>query len=110
VLALKGELGSGKTQLTKGIVAGLGHATEVTSPTFTILHEYLDGRLPVYHFDFFRLKDEQSATQLGLDDYFFGDGVSVVEWADRFQDLIPVGAKWISLRVKSEQARGITVE
>lgn len=110
VLALKGELGSGKTQLTKGIVAGLGHATEATSPTFTIIHEYSGGRLPVYHFDFFRLKDQQSAAQLGLDDYFFGDGVSVVEWADRFQDLIPEGAKWVSIQMKSEQVREIGVE
>jgi tRNA threonylcarbamoyladenosine biosynthesis protein TsaE len=110
VLALKGELGSGKTQLTKGIVAGLGNATEVTSPTFTIIHEYSGGRLPVYHLDFFRLKDQQSAARLGLDDYFFGDGVSVVEWADRFHDLIPTGAKWICLRMKSEQAREIRVK
>ena len=110
VLALKGELGSGKTQFTKGIVAGLGHAGEVTSPTFTLIHEYSGGRLPVYHFDFFRLQDQQSAAELGLDDYFFGDGVSVIEWADRFQHLIPACAKWIAFQVKSEQTREIGVE
>jgi tRNA threonylcarbamoyladenosine biosynthesis protein TsaE len=107
VLALQGELGSGKTHFTKGVVAGLGSATEATSPTFTIVHEYSGGRLPVYHFDFFRLEDQQSVTRLGLDDYFFGDGVSIVEWADRFPGLIPEGAKWISLRMKSEQQREI---
>jgi tRNA threonylcarbamoyladenosine biosynthesis protein TsaE len=107
VLALQGELGSGKTQLTKGVAVGLGSPSEVTSPTFTIIHEYRGGRLPVYHFDFFRLDDQQSAAQLGLDDYFFGDGVSIVEWADRFPDLIPAGAKWISLRMKTEQEREI---
>jgi tRNA threonylcarbamoyladenosine biosynthesis protein TsaE len=107
VLALQGELGSGKTQLTKGVAAGLGIPVEVTSPTFTIVHEYSGGRLPVYHFDFFRLEDQQSAGQLGLDDYFFGDGVSIVEWADRFPELIPGGAKWISLRMKSENEREI---
>lgn len=107
VLALQGELGSGKTQLTKGVAAGLGTPVEVTSPTFTIIHEYSGGRLPVYHFDFFRVEDQQSARQLGLDDYFFGDGVSIVEWADRFPELIPGGAKWISLRMKSEHEREI---
>jgi tRNA threonylcarbamoyladenosine biosynthesis protein TsaE len=107
ILALKGELGSGKTQFTKGVAVGLGSATEVTSPTFTIIHEYSGGRLPVYHFDFFRLEDQQAATQLGLDDYFFGDGVSIIEWADRFPELIPQEAKWIAFRMKSEQEREI---
>jgi tRNA threonylcarbamoyladenosine biosynthesis protein TsaE len=107
VLALKGELGSGKTQLAKGVAAGLGTPAEVTSPTFTLIHEYPGGRLPLYHFDFFRLEDHQSAAQLGLDEYFFGDGVSVVEWADRFPDLIPAGAKWISFRMKTEREREI---
>jgi len=85
----------------------LGSATEVTSPTFTIIHEYSGGRLPVYHFDFFRLEDQQAAAQLGLDDYFFGDGVSIIEWADRFPELIPQEAKWIAFRMKSEQEREI---
>jgi tRNA threonylcarbamoyladenosine biosynthesis protein TsaE len=107
ILALKGELGSGKTQFTKGVAVGLGSATEVTSPTFTIIHEYSGGRLPVYHFDFFRLEDQQAAAQLGLDDYFFGDGVSIIEWADRFPELIPKEAKWIAFRMKSEQEREI---
>ena len=82
----------GKTQFVKGLVAGLGSAAAVTSPTFTLLHEYTGGRLPVYHFDFYRLEIATQALALGLDDYFFGDGVSVVEWADRFRDLIPTGA------------------
>jgi tRNA threonylcarbamoyladenosine biosynthesis protein TsaE len=107
ILALKGELGSGKTQFTKGVAVGLGSATEVTSPTFTIIHEYSGGRLPLYHFDFFRLEDQQAAAQLGLDDYFFGDGVSIIEWADRFPELIPQEAKWIAFRMKSEQEREI---
>jgi len=107
ILALKGELGSGKTQFTKGVVLGLGSATEVTSPTFTIIHEYSGGRLPIYHFDFFRLEDQQAAARLGLDDYFFGDGVSIIEWADRFPELIPKEARWIAFRMKSEQEREI---
>jgi tRNA threonylcarbamoyladenosine biosynthesis protein TsaE len=108
VLALKGELGSGKTQLVKGLVAGLGSGAAVTSPTFTILHEYSSGRFPVYHFDFFRLEDRQSVARLGLDDYFFGDGVSVIEWADRFPEFIPGQARWILFEIKSENTRAIT--
>ena len=110
VLALQGELGTGKTQFTKGLVAGLGAAEAVTSPTFTIVHEYPGGRLPVYHFDFFRLEDKSSIAQLGLDDYFFGDGVSVIEWADRFSEFVPEQARWISFEIKSETARVIEVK
>jgi tRNA threonylcarbamoyladenosine biosynthesis protein TsaE len=108
VLALSGELGSGKTQFVKGLVAGFGGDVAVTSPTFTIIHEYAGGRLPVYHFDFFRLEDRQSLARLDLDDYFFGDGVCVIEWADRFPDLIPEKARWIDFEMKSENTRLIT--
>jgi tRNA threonylcarbamoyladenosine biosynthesis protein TsaE len=110
VLALKGELGSGKTQFTKGLVAGLGSSVLVASPTFTIIHEYPGGRLPVYHFDFFRLEDQESAARLGLDDYFFGDGISVIEWADRFPEFIPEQARWILFEIRSENARTINVK
>ena len=110
VLALKGDLGSGKTILVKGLVAGLGSRADVTSPTFTIVHEYRGGRLPVYHFDFFRLENRESVARLGLDDYFFGDGISVIEWADRFPELIPQQARWILFETKSENQRAITFE
>jgi tRNA threonylcarbamoyladenosine biosynthesis protein TsaE len=105
VIALAGDLGAGKTQFVKGLVAGLGSEAAVTSPTFTLLHEYTGGRLPVYHFDFYRLEDRAAALRLGLDDYFFGDGVSVIEWADRFRDLIPPRANWIFFEMKSETVR-----
>ena len=108
VLALKGELGSGKTLFVKGLVAGLGSSADVTSPTFTIAHEYRGGRLPVYHFDFFRLEDSQSLARLGLDDYFFGDGISVIEWADRFPEFIPEQARRILFEIKSDTQRTIT--
>ena len=110
VLALKGDLGSGKTSFVKGLVAGLGSSTGVTSPTFTILHEYRGGRLPVYHFDFFRVEDRQSVEGLGVDDYFFGDGLSVIEWADRFPEFIPEQARWILFEIKSENQRAISVQ
>jgi tRNA threonylcarbamoyladenosine biosynthesis protein TsaE len=109
VLALKGELGSGKTLFTQGLVAGLESNAAATSPTFTIVHEYHGGRLPVYHFDFFRLENRESAVRLGLEDYFFSDGVSVIEWADRFPELIPEQARWISFEIKSERKRIITL-
>ncbi len=107
VVALRGDLGSGKTQFVKGVVAGLGSGNEVTSPTFTLIHEYSGGRLPIYHFDFFRIEDRQSAERLGLDEYFFGDGVCLIEWADKFPELIPPNAKWISFTTKSETEREI---
>ena len=110
VLALKGDLGAGKTQFVKGLAAGLGSNAVVASPTFTIIHEYPGGRLPIYHFDFFRLEDRQSAGRLGLDDYFFGDGVSVIEWAERFPNLIPEQARWIDFEIKSENQRSITFQ
>ncbi len=109
-LALNGDLGSGKTVLVKGLVAGLGSHADVTSPTFTILHEYRGGRLPVYHFDFFRLENRESIVRLGLDDYFFGDGVSVIEWGDRFPELIPQRARWILFEIKSANERAITFQ
>ena len=110
VLALKGELWSGKTLFVKGIVAGLGSGADVTSPTFTILHEYRRGRLPVYHFDLFRVENPQALARLGLDDYFFGDGISVIEWADRFPEFVPEQARWIFFEIKSETQRAITFQ
>ena len=107
VLALRGALGTGKTQFVKGFVAGVGSSAPVTSPTFTIVHEYPGGRLPIYHFDFFRLRDSKSIARLGLDDYFFGDGVSVVEWADRFPEFIPEQARWLKFEIRSETTRAI---
>ncbi|HST30542.1 MAG TPA: tRNA (adenosine(37)-N6)-threonylcarbamoyltransferase complex ATPase subunit type 1 TsaE [Chthoniobacterales bacterium] len=110
VLALTGELGSGKTQFVKGLAAGLGATTIATSPTFTLIHEYSGRQLPIYHFDFFRIEDYPAAGRLGLDEYFFGDGVSIIEWADRFPNLIPENAQWISFETKSEAQRAITTK
>jgi tRNA threonylcarbamoyladenosine biosynthesis protein TsaE len=110
VLALVGELGTGKTQFVKGLAAAIGATIPATSPSFTLLHEYSGGLLPIYHFDFFRVEDRHSAEQLGLDEYFLGDGVSVVEWADRFPDLIPENALWVSFETKSETQRAIVTK
>lgn len=107
VFALTGDLGAGKTQFVKGFVAGLESGAEVTSPTFVLVHEYEDGRLPVYHFDFYRLNDSEAVLRLGFDDYVFGEGVSLIEWADRHPNLIPNEAKWLSFELKSETSRMI---
>ena len=89
VIALIGDLGTGKTALTKYIAEGLSVKEEVTSPTFTIINEYKSGRLPLYHFDAYRLTGEEDMRALGYEEYFYGDGVTVVEWADKVSGIIP---------------------
>jgi tRNA threonylcarbamoyladenosine biosynthesis protein TsaE len=108
VFALRGDLGAGKTQFAKGFVAGLGSEADVTSPTFVLIHEYGDGRLPVYHFDFYRVESGEALSRLGFDDFIFGDGVSLIEWADRYSSLIPSHAKWLSFELRDENTRVIT--
>ena len=88
VVVLNGDLGAGKTTFTKGIAKGLGIKEIIKSPTFTIIHEYQDGRIPLYHMDAYRLENG-GAEDLGLDEYFDGDGVSVVEWAQFAEDELP---------------------
>ncbi len=105
VFALRGDLGAGKTQFVKGFVAGLESKADVTSPTFVLVHEYAGGRLPVYHFDFYRVENRDALLRLGFDDYIFGDGVSLIEWADRYAELIPGHAKWLSFELKDENTR-----
>lgn len=107
VFALVGDLGAGKTQLVSGIAAGLGTATRVTSPTFTILHEYEGGRLPLYHFDFYRLNHADEALMVGFDELVFAGGVAVIEWADRFPALIPPQTQWLRFTVEGENSRTI---
>jgi tRNA threonylcarbamoyladenosine biosynthesis protein TsaE len=107
VFALVGVLGAGKTQLVKGIVAGVGYPGPVTSPTFTLLHEYNGGRLPVYHFDFYRVQTAEEALQLGFDDAVYDEGVAIIEWADRFPSLLPSHACWIRLTPDGEHRRRI---
>lgn len=86
--ALNGDLGVGKTVFTKGFAVGLGIDEHITSPTFTIVNEY-DGILPFYHFDLYRLTSEEEMDDIGYEDYFFGDGVALVEWAENFPQLMP---------------------
>jgi tRNA threonylcarbamoyladenosine biosynthesis protein TsaE len=97
IVALTGELGTGKTTLTKYIAEGLGITDIVTSPTFTIVQEYTGGRLPLYHFDVYRIGSLEEMYELGYEEYFFGQGVCVVEWADRIPELIPEGSIMIRI-------------
>lgn len=97
VLALVGDLGAGKTHLTKGLVSGLECEAAVSSPTFSLVHEYLGGRLPVYHFDFYRLDSAAELRGIGWEDYLEADGVCVVEWADKFPAELPSGTRWFLL-------------
>ena len=98
VVALIGDLGTGKTALTKYIAEGLGIAGPITSPTFTIVQEYHDGRLPLYHFDVYRIGDPEEMYELGYEEYFYGQGVCVIEWADLIEELLPEEAKVIRIQ------------
>ncbi len=97
VLALIGDLGTGKTALTRYIGEGLGVRQRISSPTFTIVKEYTDGRLPLYHFDVYRVADPEEMFHIGADEYFYGDGVCVVEWADLIEEILPENTKYIYL-------------
>jgi len=88
IIALVGDLGAGKTVLVKGIANGLEVQEEPNSPTFVIMNSY-EGRIPLYHFDLYRLSDEEELLGIGYDEYFFGDGVAAVEWADRIEEIFP---------------------
>ena len=101
VLALCGGLGAGKTHFTKGVALGLGCLGEVTSPTFSLAHEYRGGRLSLYHFDFYRMESAQEVLRIGWDEYLDEAGVIVVEWPDKFSSLLPEGAIWIELKAMS---------
>jgi tRNA threonylcarbamoyladenosine biosynthesis protein TsaE len=89
IVCLMGELGTGKTTLTKAIAKGLGITDSVTSPTFTIIQEYSGGRLPLYHFDVYRVTDPQEMFEIGAFEYFDGNGVCVIEWANNIMEIIP---------------------
>lgn len=98
VICLEGNLGAGKTQFAKGVARGLGVADHVTSPTFTIINEY-EGRLPFYHIDAYRLEDPDEAYELGMEEYIFGEGVTLVEWPERVSPLIPDEHLVVKIRV-----------
>ncbi len=97
VIALVGDLGTGKTTLTKYIAKGLGVKEMITSPTFTIVSEYYSGRIPLFHFDVYRLTSSEDVFETGIEEYFFANGVCVIEWADMVIDILPKDTKFIFL-------------
>ena len=105
VLALAGELGAGKTQFVKGLAVGLGVEEPVTSPTFTLVHEHAG----LTHLDLYRLEQPEEVLAIGLDDYLESGSVTVIEWADKFEVLIPSGARWVRFRVLEGDQREIAL-
>ena len=112
IICLDGDLGAGKTVFAQGFAEGLGIISPVTSPTFTIMQVYRSGRLPLYHFDVYRIEEPEEMEAIGYEEYFFGDGVCLVEWSENIAELIPEDAVRIRIeRVpgREESARKITV-
>ena len=107
VYTLIGDLGVGKTVLTQGVAAGLGIMGPVSSPTFTILQVYDEGRIPFYHFDVYRSEDPEEMFEVGFDEYLEGDGVCLIEWAELVDELIPEGA--VRIKIEKDLTRGTDI-
>lgn len=104
VYCLSGDLGVGKTVFTKGFAAGLGITEPVSSPTFTIVQIYEEGRLPLYHFDVYRIEDIEEMEEIGYEDCFYGDGVCLVEWAELIREILPENCK--KIRIEKDLEKG----
>lgn len=109
VLLFYGNLGAGKSEMTRGIAEGLGVSGPVTSPSFTILNVYDDGRVPLYHFDWYRLESAEELYEMGMDEYLDGDGVAVVEWPTQCPEAIPDTHLAVTLKPVGESDREITL-
>ena len=113
VYTLVGDLGVGKTVLTQGVAAGLGIEEPVNSPTFTIMQIYDKGRLPFYHFDVYRIGDVEEMEEIGYEDYFYGEGVCMIEWANLIEEILPPRYKQITIEKNPDRGydyRRITIE
>lgn len=104
VFTLVGDLGVGKTVFTQGIAEGLGIDEPVNSPTFTIVQEYESGRMPFYHFDVYRIGDLEEMDEIGFDDYIYGDGLCLIEWADLIEEILP--EKRVAIRIEKDLEKG----
>lgn len=113
IYTLVGDLGVGKTVFTQGLARGLDIWEPISSPTFTIIQEYEEGRLPFYHFDVYRIGDIEEMEEIGYDDYFFGDGICMIEWANLIEELIPDNRIQVTIEKDLEKGfdyRRITVD
>lgn len=113
VYTLVGDLGVGKTVLTQGIAQGLGIEESICSPTFTIVQVYEEGRMPFYHFDVYRIGDIEEMDEIGYEDYFYGDGLSMIEWANLIEEILPPHRKEITIEKDLEKGfdyRKITIK
>lgn len=104
IICVDGDLGAGKTVLAQGIAKGLGISEQVVSPTFTILQEYRDGRIPFYHFDVYRIEDPDEMYEVGFEDYFYGDGICMIEWAELVRELLP--EDHVQITIEKQMDRG----
>lgn len=103
IYALLGDLGTGKTVFSKGFAAGLEIREDIVSPTFTIVSQYLDGIMPFYHFDVYRIGDIEEMDEIGYEDCFYGEGVCLVEWANLIEEIMPKDTKWITIEKDLEK-------
>ena len=113
IYTLTGDLGVGKTVFTQGVAAGLGITEPVNSPTFTIVQVYEEGRLPFYHFDVYRIGDSEEMDEIGYEDYFYGDGLTMIEWANLIEEILPKKRKEITIEKDLEKGfdyRKITIK
>ena len=104
IYCLNGDLGVGKTVFTQGFAKGLGIEEPINSPTFTIVQEYHEGRLPLYHFDVYRIADVSEMDEIGYEDYFYGDGVCLIEWANLIEEILP--EKYTEIRIEKDLEKG----
>ena len=104
IYTLTGDLGTGKTVFTQGVAEGIGISEPVSSPTFTILQVYEDGRLPLFHFDVYRIGDVEEMDEIGYEDCIYGNGVSLIEWADLIGEILP--ERYVEIRIEKDLERG----
>ena len=103
IIVLTGELGAGKTKFTEGFLSYFGLENEISSPTFTIVNEYCKNDINIYHFDVYRVGDPEEMEYIGCDEYFFGEGVCLIEWAELIEEMIPENAVWIKIEKNLEK-------
>ena len=110
VILLSGRMGAGKSEFARGVARGLGISGPVPSPSFTILNAYDEGRIPLYHFDWYRIHDPDEIGEMGFEEQLHGDGASLIEWSEQAPDYVPARALAVSILAVDEETRKITVE